>query len=109
MGVEEELLLVDAVTGEIRSSAKTVLRADPNDELTSELQQEQVETGSRTTTDLHDLYTDILRLRREATQAAARTQAAMALGTSPVPVSPQATPHARYLKIVERFALTASE
>jgi carboxylate-amine ligase len=110
MGVEEELLLVDAGTGDIRSSADTVLRSDVNDDLTGELQQEQVETGSRTTTDLHDLYADICKLRREATQAAARTGTAIAaLGTSPLPVSPLTTPHARYLKMVERFGLTASE
>lgn len=110
IGVEEELLLVDAGTGDIRSSADSVLRSDPNDELTGELQQEQVETGSQTTTDLHDLYADICKLRREATQAASRTGATIAaLGTSPLPVSPQATPHVRYLKMIERFGLTASE
>ncbi len=110
MGVEEELLLVDAGTGEIRSSADSVLRSDVTEHLTGELQQEQVETGSRPTADLQDLLADIPMLRRQAAQAAARTGAAIAaLGTSPVPVSPQATPHARYLTMVERFALTASE
>ncbi|MDQ3716438.1 MAG: glutamate--cysteine ligase [Actinomycetota bacterium] len=110
MGVEEELLLVDARTGNVRSSADSVLRSDVDHRLTGELQQEQVETGSRPTTDLHDLYADICKLRREATQAAARTGTAIAaLGTSPLPVSPQTTPHARYLTMVERFGLTASE
>lgn len=110
MGVEEELLLVDAVTGEIRSSADTVLRSNTNDQLTGELQQEQVETGTRPATDLESLDSQIRVLRRQATELAARTGAAIAaLGTAPLPVSPQATPHARYLKMVERFALTASE
>lgn len=110
MGVEEELLLVDAETGEIRSSADAVLRSDTTDQLTGELQQEQVETGTRPTTDVEDLYAEILGLRQHAAKAAEPTGAAIAaLGTAPLPVSPQATPHARYLKMVERFAVTASE
>lgn len=110
VGVEEELLLVDAVTGEVRSSADAVLRADIDDALTTELQQEQVETGTTPRTSLQDLYAELAGLRRSADLAAARTGARIAaLGTSPLPVSPQATPHARYQKMVERFGLTASE
>lgn len=110
VGVEEELLLVDAITGEVRSAADAVLGSNSDTGLTSELQQEQVETGTRPTSDLDDLYSDILRLRRRADEAAEPHGARIvALGTSPLPVSPQVTPHARYLKMVERFALTAAE
>lgn len=110
MGVEEELLLVDAVTGEIRSSADAVLRTATDEGLTTELQQEQVETGTRPTADLDDLFAEIVGLRRRATKAATKIGAGIAaLGTSPLPVSPQVTAHTRYLKMVERFALTAVE
>ncbi len=110
MGVEEELLLVDADTGEIRSSADAVLHTTTDEGLTTELQQEQVETGSRPTADLEDLLADVVGLRRRAAAAAAEIGARIAaLGTSPLPVSPQVTPHARYLEMLERFALTAAE
>lgn len=77
----------------------------------TELQQEQVKTGSRPTADLEDLSADVVGLRRRAAAAVARIGARIAaLGTSPLPVSPQVTPHTRYLKLmVERFALTAAE
>lgn len=110
MGVEEELLLVDAGTGEVRSSAGEVVHGDAGDQLTSELQQEQVETGTRPTDNLEDLHRDIVALRRSAAEAASPIGARIAaIGTSPLPVSPQVTLTARYQQIVERFALTASE
>lgn len=110
MGVEEELLLVDAVTGAIRSSADAVLRTAGDDGLTTELQQEQLETGTRPTTNLEELFADIVGLRRRAGEAAAKLGAGIAaIGTSPLPVAPQVTPHSRYMKMVERFALTAVE
>ncbi len=110
LGVEEELLLVDAVTGEVRSGADAVLATKADERLTTELQQEQLETGTRPVTDLSDLHAEIVGLRHRAGQAAAETGARVAaLGTSPLPVAPQITPRPRYLKMVERFALTAAE
>ena len=70
MGVEEELLLVDAETGEVRSSADSVLNSDTAERQSSELQQEQLETGTRPTDDLQDVYGDIVDLRRRAADAA---------------------------------------
>ena len=110
VGVEEELLLVDGVTGEVRSCADAVLRADTDDQLTGELQQEQIETGTRPSIDLADLHSEIVDLRRYAADSAAKTGARVAaLGTSPLPVSPLATERPRYQKMIERFGLTASE
>lgn len=110
VGVEEELLLIDAATGQARSSADSVLLADTGNHLTGELQQEQVETGTRPSTDLSVVHAEILRLRRHAAAAAAHAGARIAaLGTSPLPVSPQAAPQPRYQKMVERFGLTAAE
>lgn len=110
MGVEEELLLVDAVTGEVRSSAEAVLRSTSSDQLSGELQQEQVETGTRPTANLEALYSEIITLRQQANDSAIPVGARIAaLATSPLPVSPQAAPHHRYAKMVERFGLTAAE
>lgn len=71
VGVEEELLLVDARTGEVRSWADAVLREETDDRLTTELQQEQLETGTRPTAELAALHSDIVGLRRRASEAAA--------------------------------------
>jgi len=110
MGVEEELLLVDAESGEVRSSAEAVLRAASGDQLSGELQQEQVETGTRPRIDLSDVHAEIVGLRRHGNQAAGEIGARIAaLGTSPLAVVPRTAPHARYQKIVERFAITAAE
>lgn len=111
VGVEEELLLVDAHTAEVRACAGAALPdGDAEDQLTSELQQEQVETGTRPHTDLQELHSEILALRRRADGAASENGARVAaLATYPLPVSPQVTPKPRYQKMVERFGLTASE
>lgn len=110
VGVEEELLLVDAGTGEVRSWADAVLHDETDDRLTTELQQEQLETGTRPTTDLGALHSEIVGLRQRAAEAAASFRFRIAaLGTSPLPVSSQITPRPRYLKMAERFALTAAE
>ncbi|MDQ3734587.1 MAG: glutamate--cysteine ligase [Actinomycetota bacterium] len=110
MGVEEELLLVDPVTGEVQSSADAVLNAETDDRLTTELQQEQVETGTGPHSQLQELHSEIVSLRRHADEVAAQTRArVVALGTYPLPVAPRVTPKPRYEKMVERFGLTASE
>ncbi len=110
VGVEEELLLVDAVSGEVRSSAEAMLRVGSHEQLTTELQQEQIETGTRPMTALDDVHSEIVDLRRSAAEAAAVVGARIApIGTSPLPVSPQVTPDPRYQKMVERFGLTGAE
>jgi len=110
MGVEEELLLVDAETGKVRPSAGAVLNTDRDDALTGELQQEQVETGTRPHTDVQDLQADIAGLRRHAMDTAAELgMRTAALGTYPLPVSPTVTQHERYQEMLERFGPTAGE
>lgn len=110
VGVEEELLLVDAASGEVRSSADAVLGSKDDEQLSNELQQEQLETGTRPTVDLDDLFAQIVSLRRRADDAAVdRGTRVATVGTSPLPVSPRITPRPRYLKMAERFALTAAE
>jgi len=126
VGVEEELLLVDPVSGEPLSAAAAVLRHDqhrpdgavrddPEVEpvggtLEGELHQQQLETDTRPHTDLGELATELLAWRRRAGDAARAGGARVAaLATSPLPVTPRTTPTDRYLRMAERFGLTQAE
>jgi carboxylate-amine ligase len=126
VGVEEELLLVDPVSGEPLSVADAVLRSqerrpegpaadDLEDEeaggtLDGELHQQQLETDTRPHTDLGELATELLTWRRRAGDAALAGGARVAaLATSPLPVTPRTTPKARYLRMAEQFGLTQAE
>ncbi len=122
VGVEEELLVVDGEDGRPRSVAAQLLQRTPRPDpersqpgapggdVTGELQQEQVETGTPPRTDLADIEKDLLAWRATA-DAGARAVGArvVASGTSPMPVRPQVTADARYERIVDRFGMTARE
>lgn len=121
VGVEEELLLVDAHGGRPRSVAAQVLRhADERDEagsdrgtggsLDHEFQQEQVETDTSPRRALEGLEREVRLWRdraiRSAREAGARV---LATGTSPMGGDPKLVQDTRYDVIAERFGLTASE
>jgi carboxylate-amine ligase len=123
VGVEEELLLIDAASGQPRAVASAALRAAGRDEqasngvgktgtapLESELQQEQLETATVPCASLDELESELRRCRLVAARAAqgAGVQLA-AVGTSPVPVHPTLTPSARYRQMAEDFGMTAQE
>lgn len=111
LGVEEEFLLVDPVTGRARAVGGAVLRAAENGaDLYAELQREQVETGTRPCADLAELGRELRRTRADV-RATARAVAveAVPLGTSPLPVDPTASPSPRHRRIVARFGLTGGE
>ncbi|MFI1469305.1 glutamate--cysteine ligase [Streptomyces wuyuanensis] len=116
MGVEEELLLVDAETGEPRAVSAAVLaaasRGSAEDEqvFESELQREQLEFATRPQTRMEELAAEIRRCRAEAAQHAEDTGVAVAaLATSPLPVSPSVAVGSRYHWMAERFGLTLQE
>ncbi|WP_067432897.1 carboxylate-amine ligase [Nocardioides jensenii] len=122
VGVEEELLLVDAETGAPRSVASHVLRvahqrgdteADADDvggSVGPELQEQQVETDTPPEEDLGLLEIEIGRWREKARAAAAETGTlVLASGTTPLPVRPRTFDDERYSEMTERFGLTASE
>ena len=112
LGVEEELLLVDADTLVPVAVVETLLRVadDEGMELTAELQQQQIEVDTAPTRDLGQLEDQLRVGRRRAAELAARAGARIAaLGTSPVPVAPQTTPTMRYAAMVEHFGLTTAE
>ena len=112
LGVEEELLLVDAETLAPVAVAGSLLRfaADDGVALTAELQQQQVEVDTAPIRDLAELGDALRAERRTAADLAARAGARIAaLGTSPLPVAPQITPTMRYAAMVEHFGLTTSD
>jgi glutamate---cysteine ligase / carboxylate-amine ligase len=110
LGVEEELLLVDPVSGVPATVAGTMMRLPDGDELTLELQQQQIEIDTRPTATLAELTDQLRAGRRRTGDLAARTGARVAaLATSPLPVTPETTPTSRYLAMIDHFGLTTAE
>ena len=110
VGVEEEFLLVHPDDGRAMAVGVAVLTAASDEQLTGELQREQVETGTHPCRDLAELDAELRRTRARARAAAKSAGAELApLATSPLPVRPTVSPGSRYRRMVERFGLTASE
>jgi carboxylate-amine ligase len=132
VGVEEELLLVQPVTGRPQAVAGTVLRqvrqaaessraagtdqadADRAREdaasLELELKEQQLETNSQPCHSLSDLHREVRRCRDAAAAAAGKAGAQVAaLATSPVAVEPELVSESRYQRMSEAFGLTAHE
>jgi glutamate---cysteine ligase / carboxylate-amine ligase len=80
------------------------------EELTGELQQEQVETCTKPCHTLEDLGSQVRAARATAAAAASDAGVALAaLATSPLPAEPTVTPKLRYAEMCRRFGLTAAE
>ncbi|WP_432511388.1 carboxylate-amine ligase [Kineococcus sp. SYSU DK001] len=107
MGIEEEFLLVDPATGQARLDGPAVAAAGHEQ---TELQRQQVETGTAPHTDLADALADLTGHRaRTAALAAERGCGLLALATHPLPTDPVVTPGERYERLVERYGLLARE
>jgi glutamate---cysteine ligase / carboxylate-amine ligase len=110
VGVEEELLLVDADTAEPRAVAGAVLAGQPARTPVAELQQQQLETNTDPCATLDELLSEIRSWRRHAAELAFSQHAEVAaLATSPLPVAPELTPKGRYRRMARAFGLTAQE
>ncbi|MGZ9928392.1 glutamate--cysteine ligase [Streptomyces sp. NC-S4] len=123
VGVEEELLLADADSGEpLAVSGAVLAEADraatagaadgeePGHTFEAELQEEQVEFGTRPVTEMGELQEEILRWRAEAARHAAAAGAVVAaIGTSPLAVRPSMSPGHRYEWVSRQFGMTAQE
>ena len=113
VGVEEELLLVDPDSGRPVAVAGSVLaqaNAQHAELIEAELQQQQVEIGTRPCETLAELAGQLAHWRSEAAAAAERAGARIvASGTSPLPVTPELTVKPRYQRMVEAFGLTTAE
>lgn len=121
VGVEEELILVDAWTGHPQAVAAQVLQVAAehgemhyedleHGAMVHELQQEQLETYTPPEAEMERLAADLRSWRSLSACRAAEVGArVMAAGTSPVPATPQLVPTTRYAQMVERFGLTTRE
>ncbi|HEY0486673.1 MAG TPA: glutamate--cysteine ligase [Mycobacteriales bacterium] len=108
VGVEEEFLLCDPERSRILSLAPRVVHGQ--DDLEKELTRQQVETGTDPVRSLGDLRAELVRMRRTAADAAAAEGATVvALGTSPVPVTPATTPNLRYERMIAEFGRTGRQ
>ncbi|MEU6957731.1 glutamate--cysteine ligase [Streptomyces sp. NPDC045714] len=115
VGVEEELLLVDAASGEARALSSAVLaiaekEAVGDSAFESELHRQQVEFSTHPCADMSELAASVHRWRNEAVRHATEAGASVvALATSPLPVSPKIGTGERHRWLAERFGLTAQE
>jgi carboxylate-amine ligase len=122
VGVEEEMLLVEAETGEPVAMAEAVVGhhhahqaagdagSTPGGTLDTELQQQMIETDTAPTESLAELGLQVRRARARADQVARQTGArVVALGTSPIAVAPHVTPKPRYTTMLQHFGLTTAE
>ncbi|WP_445398390.1 glutamate--cysteine ligase [Streptomyces sp. LE64] len=116
VGVEEELLLVDAVSGEPRALATAVLAAAVREAaggeevFEAELHRQQVEFATRPQTGMGELAREISACRAEAARHAENLGATVvAMGTSPLKVSPSIGFSERHRWLQEHFGLTTQE
>lgn len=115
VGVEEELLLVDARSGEPQALSTAVLalaerRAAGDSVFEPELHHQQLEFATEPRSDMSELAEEILRWRAEAAASAEGFGASVAaLATSPLPVNPSIGEGERYRWLARRFGLTARE
>lgn len=126
MGVEEELMLVDPISGALRGVSSAALAAHrervgnaadngefgPDSGIEHELFRHQIETGTTVCGDAGELRRDLVACRREAATSAANAGAALvASGTPILPKGDeeQVTPKDRYERIVQEFGLVSRE
>lgn len=128
LGIEEELLLVERGTGRPLSVAGGVMRRaalpeqrreaglpaqedeGPGGHVTPEMQQQQVETDTPPRTSLADLEQDLASWRELVIRSARGSGAeVLAVGTSPLAVTPTLQRDGRYARMAEQYGLTASE
>ncbi|MEV1048151.1 glutamate--cysteine ligase [Streptomyces sp. NPDC049916] len=115
VGVEEELLLVDAASGEPRALSSAVLaiaekHAEGESAFEPELHSQQVEFATHPCASMDEVAESVRRWRTEALRHAADAGTSVAaLATSPLPVSPTIGTGERYQWMAEHFGLTAQE
>jgi carboxylate-amine ligase len=114
VGVEEEFLLVDQVSGRPQAVGQAVLASngaeEAGEEVTAELHREQIETATLPCHSLDELGAQLRSARATAAGAALDVGVALApLATSPLPVEPTLSPSRRYAEMARRFGLTMYE
>ncbi|HEY3633400.1 MAG TPA: glutamate--cysteine ligase [Jatrophihabitantaceae bacterium] len=113
VGVEEELLLVDARASRAKPAADQVVAeardsGDEGSQFEREFKREQVETATPPCESAEDLRSELTRLRAEMAKAAATQDANVAaLATNPLPGWPTPTNEHRYEEMIRQFGLLA--
>ena len=113
IGVEEEYLLVDAETLELRPRAEDVVvtaRESLGDQVQHELSLSQIEVETPVCGSLEEVRRELVRLRREVTAAGeASGSRVVAGGTHPFTtwLGQAITPKERYERMAEEYRLTA--
>ena len=111
VGVEEEFLVVNAVTGELASAATDLVR-DPRagGMLCHEFKREQIEINSDPCCTMQTLSDNLAQRRQNLISVAAEYGlVACASGTSPLPGTPTAVAGERFARITDEFALMATQ
>lgn len=115
VGVEEEYLLVDAATGDLRPRAPAVLPGASEalgDQVQPELSMSQIEVGTAVCHTLDEVRAELVRLRAEVIDAAAQAGSlVVASGSHPFGDwrTQATTPKGRYLELNHTFRLLAWE
>jgi glutamate---cysteine ligase / carboxylate-amine ligase len=116
-GVEEELMLVDPVSGTPASAGDTVhdaavqrLGANADRLVEREFKMEQTEIGSTPTDDVVALRDELLAVRRTVAAAAGSTGVhVVAIATNPFVVNPTLTENERYARMAEMYGIIAAQ
>lgn len=104
VGVEEEFILVDAVTGAPVAVVPGLVADAGDDAIRTEFKKEQVEITSRPCSSMEDLETDLVRLRRRVGDLArSRGAVVIATGTWPGVHEPTPTDSERFARIGHEF------
>jgi len=109
LGVEEEFQIVDPQSGELRSHVSELLASSApvlGDQIKRELHQSIVEVGTKICGDVHELQSEIFRIRRDLSSSADRVGLAVAAaGTHPYSdwKDQVLSPGVRYDSIVEEL------
>ncbi|MDQ4133925.1 MAG: carboxylate-amine ligase [Actinomycetota bacterium] len=113
LGVEEEYLIVDAETAELRPRAERILAPageSLGDHVQNELSLSQIEVETEICTTLEEVRTELVRLRKELMSAAEQAGSRIAAtGTHPFTdwLGQAITPKKRYLDMAEEYRLVA--
>lgn len=117
VGVEEELMLVDPVSGTPASAGDSVheaamarLGAGADHLVEREFKMEQTEIGSTPTTDVAALRDELRTVRRTVAAAAGSTGVhVVAVATNPFEVNPTLTENERYARMAQMFGIIAAQ
>ena len=112
LGAEEELHLIDTNRWELSARAPQILSRLPSEFYSAEIQRTTVETNTAVVRDLSDLRAELLRLRADVIEVAAKEKLGVAaVGTAPRSTYAdfELTSTGRYSRMHEQYRLLVDE